>query len=124
MAVHGTARAVFGLGAENEADDIVATDAAITTAIDTHKAVSATTGTHGLVKQVLAAGTAAATDVTVTGMAVGDTLISVFSFATAAAIATVADRTSEYTVQAGGLDKAAGTNETNNQLLITYIDAA
>ena len=76
----------------------------------------------GFLKVTLAAGTGSGTDVTVAGMVVGDELVSVLSFITAAAIASVNDRTSEYTVQAGGLDKAAGTNETNNQLLIIWLD--
>jgi hypothetical protein len=122
--VHGPSQAVFGLGAENQAADIVAVEGDITAAVATHAAVAAAAGTHGRVKQVLANGTAAATDVTVTGMVAADVLISVFSFTTAASIASVANRTAEYTPQAGGLDKAAGTDETNNQLLITYIDVA
>lgn len=67
-------------------------------------------------------GTAAATDVTVTGMAVGDELVKVLALTTKASIATLADRTSEYTVQAGGLDKTAGTDETNNQLIVFWLD--
>lgn len=77
---------------------------------------------HGFLKVALADGTASATDVTVAAIEAGDELVSVLSFTTKASIASVADRTSEYTIQAGGLDKAAGTNETNNQLLIIYID--
>lgn len=73
-------------------------------------------------KHVLKDGTAAATDVTVTGMAVGDELISVHAQATKAAVATITDRTSEYAVGAGKLVKAAGTDETNNQLDILYWD--
>ena len=84
--------------------------------------VSKTKLAGGFVKVALAAGTASATDVTVAAIAVGDELVSVLSFTTAASIATVADRTSEYAIQAGGLDKAAGTNETNNQLVIIYLD--
>ena len=76
----------------------------------------------GFSKLTLTAGTAAATDVTVTGLAVGDELVSVLSFTTAAAIASVADRTSEYVVAAGKLTKAAGTNESNNQLVIFWND--
>ena len=76
----------------------------------------------GIVKRSLAAGTAAATNVTVAGMAVGDELVSVLSFTTAAAIASVADRTAEYVVGAGVLTKAAGTDETGNQLDIVYLD--
>lgn len=77
---------------------------------------------HGFLKVALANGTAAATDVTVAAIEAGDELVSVLSFTTAAAIASVADRTSEYAIQAGGLDKAAGTDETNNKLLIIYLD--
>jgi len=73
-------------------------------------------------KHVLKDGTAAATDVTVTGMAVGDELISVHAQATKAAVATITDRTSEYAVGAGKLVKAAGTDETDNQLDIWYWD--
>jgi len=73
-------------------------------------------------KHVLADGTAAATDVTVAGMAVGDELISVHSQATKSSIATITDRTSEYMVGAGKLVKAAGTDETGNQLDIWYWD--
>ena len=74
----------------------------------------------GGTRVTLAAGTAAATDVVVAGMTAQDELISVLSFTTAAAIASVADRTGEYACQAGGLDKAAGTNEAANQLLIIW----
>lgn len=73
-------------------------------------------------KHVLADGTAAATDVTVAGMAVGDELISVYAQATKAAVAAITDRTSEYAVGAGKLTKAAGTDETDNQLDILYWD--
>lgn len=76
----------------------------------------------GFSKVTLAAGTASGADVTVAGMAVGDELVSVLSFATAASIATVADRTSEYVVAAGKLTKSAGTNETSNQLVIIWND--
>lgn len=73
-------------------------------------------------KHILADGTAAATDVTVTGMAVGDELISVHAQATKASVATITDRTAEYAIGAGKLVKAAGTNETDNQLDIWYWD--
>ncbi len=76
----------------------------------------------GFLKQTIVAGTNAAADVTVAAIAVGDELVSVFSLATAAAIATIADRTSEYVVAAGKLTKAAGTDDRNNALLITYLD--
>ena len=76
----------------------------------------------GFSKITVADGTAAATDVTVAGMAPGDELVKVLSFATKAAIATMTDRTSEYAVGSGELVKAAGTVETGNQLLIFWND--
>lgn len=76
----------------------------------------------GLIKRTLAAGTAAATNVTVSGMVVGDELISVIAYTTAASIASMADRTSEYAVASGHLYKAAGTNSTGNQLDILWLD--
>lgn len=76
----------------------------------------------GALKVTLANGTAAATNVTVTGIVATDELVFVGSFTTAAAIASLADRTSEYACGAGVLTKAAGTNETSNQLLIIWID--
>jgi hypothetical protein len=76
----------------------------------------------GFSKRTLADGTASATDVTVSGMAVGDELVSVVSYTTKAAITSMVDRTSEYTVGAGKLVKAAGTNETDNQLDIIWND--
>jgi hypothetical protein len=73
-------------------------------------------------KVALADGTGVGADVTVAGVAVGDELVFVGAFATKASIATLNDRTSEYAIQAGGLDKAAGTDETGNQLMIIYLD--
>jgi hypothetical protein len=74
----------------------------------------------GSFKVVLASGTDTATNVTVSGMTTSDVLVSVLSFTTATAIASVADRTSEYVVGTGHLVKASGTSETSNQLLIMY----
>lgn len=76
----------------------------------------------GFFKTALADGTAAATDVTVAGMAVGDELVAVLALTTKAAISTMANRTSEYAIGAGKLTKADGTDETGNQLLIIYLD--
>lgn len=76
----------------------------------------------GLSKISFADGTASAIDVAIPGMAAGDELVCVTSFATKAAIASVADRTSEYVVGAGELVKAAGTDETGNQLIIYWND--
>lgn len=76
----------------------------------------------GALKHVLKDGTAAATNVSVSGIATGDELISVVALTTKAAISTMADRTSEYSVGSGILIKAAGTNEAGNQLDIWYWD--
>jgi len=76
----------------------------------------------GFSKVTLAAGTASGANVTIAGMVVGDELVSVLAFTTAAAIASVADRTAEYVVGAGVLTKAAGTDESNNQLIVFWND--
>ena len=86
------------------------------------KSVLKTKLAGGFSKVTIADGTASATNVTVSGMAVGDELVSVLALATKASIATMADRTSEYAVGAGVLTKAAGTNETSNQLIIVWND--
>jgi len=86
------------------------------------KSVLKTKLAGGFSKVTIADGTASATNVTVSGMAVGDELVSVLALATKASIATMADRTSEYAVGAGVLTKAAGTNETGNQLIIVWND--
>lgn len=81
------------------------------------KDVSAT-GTSGLFQVVVAAGTNAGADVTVSGMVVGDSLLSVISVVVNTGA--LHDRTSEYVVAAGKLTKAAGTDERNNSLIIIY----
>lgn len=75
---------------------------------------------QGDIVVTLAAGTAAATNVTIAGLLASDEIVSVLAFATAASIATVADRTAEYAPGAGVLTKPAGTNETGNQLLVIW----
>jgi predicted RecA/RadA family phage recombinase len=75
----------------------------------------------GILKVTLAAGTAGGVNVTVAGMSAADEIASVLSFTTAASIASVADRTAEYAAGAGVATKAAGTNETNNQLVIIWL---
>lgn len=64
----------------------------------------------------------AAGDHTVSGIAVGDTLVMVLHITTKASIATMADLTSEFTVAAGKITNSAGTDTTNDQLLIFYED--
>ena len=76
----------------------------------------------GFMKVALAAGTNTGENVTISDIAVGDELVSVLSFTTAASIASVADRASEYVVGAGVLTKSAGTDERNNRLVVMYLD--
>lgn len=65
----------------------------------------------------------AAGDHTVTGIAVGDELIFVAHISTAAAIATMADLTSEFTISAANtINNAAGTETASDQLLVFYND--
>lgn len=78
----------------------------------------AATGSSGLLQFAVAAGTASKTAVTVSGMAVGDTLISVL--AVTATTAAVTDRTAEYAIGSGQLTKSGTTNETGNYLIIIY----
>lgn len=117
--VPGHGAATLGSGVVSAAN--LASNAVTTAKIANANVTGAKLAT-GIVKIALAAGTAAATNVTLAGIAIGDELVSVLSFATAAAIATVADRTSEYAVGSGVLTKSAGTNETGNQLVIVYLD--
>jgi hypothetical protein len=65
---------------------------------------------------------AAAGDHTVTGIAVGDELIAVLHLSTKAAIATMDNLTSEFTVAAGKITNALGTDTTDDQLLVMYLD--
>ena len=74
------------------------------------------------IRKKLVDGTDAGANVTVSGMAVGDVLISVFAMTAKSSIATMADRTADYVVGTGVLTKAAGTDERLNQLIVTYID--
>lgn len=76
----------------------------------------------GAVKVAHAAG-AAAGDVTVTGPAVGDELVYVGVFTTAASIATFANLTAEFTITGTDtLNNVGGSSTANNQLLVLYID--
>lgn len=65
----------------------------------------------------------AAGDHTVTGIAVGDELVSVLEFATAAAIATLTDRTSEFSITAADtVNNAGGTSTASDSLLVIWVD--
>ena len=72
-------------------------------------------------KGIVRDGTGVGVDVVVTGMQVGDILADVQSF-DSGYFGGIHVRTSEYVVGDGKLIKAAGTNETGNQLMILYGD--
>jgi hypothetical protein len=91
-------------------------------AFDTGAKLGALALKTGVLKRALKDGTAAAANVTVSGMAVGDELVSVISYTNKTAIASMADRSAEYAIGAGQLTKGAGTNETSNQLDVMYLD--
>ncbi len=76
---------------------------------------------EGNVKVTLLAGGAAG-DITLTGIASGDELVFVGVFTTAAAIATFADLTSEFTVGTDKISNSGGTATTSNQLMVVWID--
>lgn len=60
---------------------------------------------------------------TVSGIAAGDNIVFVGHFSTAAAIATLADLTSEFTVSgADEIDNTGGTDTTNDQLMVIWED--
>lgn len=75
----------------------------------------------GRLKFALVAGSTAGTH-TVTGIATGDELIWVGHFTTAAAIATLADLTSEFSIT--GADEVTNTtaDTTNDQLMVVWLD--
>lgn len=64
----------------------------------------------------------AAGDHVVADIDVGDELIIVLHISTAAAIATMADLTSEFTVADGKITNVGGTDTTDDQLLVIYND--
>lgn len=71
-------------------------------------------------KQSVVAGGAAG-DHTLAAIAVGDTLVSVIRFVGAGvAVTDISDITSEFTVLAGKINNAAGTNTTGDKLLVTW----
>lgn len=74
-------------------------------------------------KVTLVAGGSAG-DHTVTGIATTDTIIWVGHLSTAAAIATLADLTGEFTITAADtINNAAGTDTTSDQLMVIWDDA-
>lgn len=80
---------------------------------------------EGVVRQTVAAGVSeTVADVTITGMAVGDEIVSVLVFATAAAIATMTQRAAGDFVPGAAkmVSTANKANNTGNQYLVTWID--
>ena len=61
-------------------------------------------------------------DIVVSGIAVGDELVFVGVFATAASIATCTDLTAEFTVASGKINNAGGTSTASNLLMVIYLD--
>jgi hypothetical protein len=64
----------------------------------------------------------AAGDHVIAGIAVGDELVKVLHISTAASVATIADLTSEFTVAAGKITNAEGTDTSDDQLLVFWND--
>lgn len=65
----------------------------------------------------------AAGNITVSGIAVGDEIISVLLFETAAAIATVSDLTAEFSITAANtINNTGGTATSNDQLMVIWND--
>lgn len=93
-------------------------------AVSAHAALDLAAAVHGFkgTKVVLVDGTDVATNVTLAAVAVGDILGGVIALTAKADIATARDVTSEYAIGAGVLTKAAGTDETGNQLMVTFTD--
>jgi hypothetical protein len=77
----------------------------------------------GLKMAIIAGG--AAGNHTVTGIALGDRLVAVIHGTTAAALESIADLTSEFTISATNtINNAAGTDTTNDSLTVFYEDAS
>lgn len=115
---------MYGFGTSSIADSSI-TNAKLAGSITNAKLAGGITHeklSGGFSKVSVVDGTAAATDVTITGMASGDELVSVLALTTKASIASLANRTSEYTVGSGKIVKAAGTDETDNQLIVIWND--
>lgn len=78
---------------------------------------------NGLKIALIAGGSAG--DHTVTGIATTDRIVSVLHASTAAAIATLADLTSEFSISAANtINNALGTDTSSDQLWVIYEDAS
>lgn len=78
----------------------------------------------GVIKQTVVVGEdeTATHQITCAGMAVGDEVIGVLVFTTAASIATMAAHAGTFTAAAGHMTTNTEVNNTNNQYLITWVD--
>lgn len=76
------------------------------------------------IKTFVGAGAAADTNIAVTGIAVEDQIISAWVFTTAAAIATVADLTSECVILSAGNIQFTDTSTASNSVCLLYIDVS
>jgi hypothetical protein len=70
------------------------------------------------------AGAAADTNIAVTGIATDDVIISALVFATAAAITTLADLTSEVVVLTAGNIQFTDTSTANNAVVLIWMDVS
>lgn len=75
----------------------------------------------GILNVTLLAGDAAG-DHALAAIAAADEIVFVGHLSTAAAIATLADLTAEFTAAAGKITNALGTDTTNDQLMVIWID--
>lgn len=103
--------------------DAIATGAVVEAKLGAAAVTKPKLGT-GFIKVALVAG-AAAGNVTVTGIATADALISVLHLPDAGAIDAMADLTAEFTISAANtINNAAGTSSADGKLLVIYQDRA
>jgi hypothetical protein len=75
------------------------------------------------IKVNVLAGTTASTNIAVTGISTEDTIIACLEFATAAAIATLTDRTSTTSITSAGNIQCT-VDTTSDALLLIWLDAS
>ncbi len=99
-------------------------DDAITAAKIAANAVTGSELATGVVKASVANGVneTTPTNIPVTGMAVGDEVIAVLVFTTAASIATLAAHAGTFTAAAGGCTPGTAVDNTGNQYVVFWID--
>lgn len=72
-------------------------------------------------RMTLVAGTTAATNIAIAGIKTTDTIVWCIESATAAAISTRTDRTSECSITSDGYIQLASTNSSSNQLEVHWL---